>query len=156
MEQLRESEQRQVQAVEALAARHEELQAAQEQLLRSERLAALGQFSATMAHELRNPLNVVKLSAHYVSTHVRNPDEKVERNLSHMQHSVDRACSIIDDLLAFSRLPPPRLRPTPLNELVRGAITALSDAGAGDGDVGVGARHSADAGGRAADRAGGQ
>ena len=43
-----------------------------------------------------------------------------------MQQSVDRACGIIDDLLAFSRLPPPRLRPTPLNELVRGAITALS------------------------------
>jgi signal transduction histidine kinase len=123
--QLRESERRQAQAVQELAERNRELQEAQEQLLRSERLAALGQFSATMAHELRNPLNVVKLSVRYVTGHVSDPDEKLQRNLSHMNQYVDRACAIINDLLAFSRLPPPRLYPVALNDLVREAVLAL-------------------------------
>jgi signal transduction histidine kinase len=106
--------------------RTRELQEAQEQVLRSERLAALGQFSATMAHELRNPLNVVKLSVHYVTTNVPEVDERLQRNLSHMNRSVDRACAIIDDLLAFSRLPPPQLSPTSVNEIAREAVALLS------------------------------
>jgi signal transduction histidine kinase len=106
--------------------RTRELREASEQLLRSERLAALGQFSATMAHELRNPLNVVKLSVHYVTSHLRQPDEKLQRHLAHMNEYVDRACAIINDLLAFSRLPPPQLQPAPLNELVREVVLALT------------------------------
>jgi signal transduction histidine kinase len=109
-----------------VAERTRELQEAQEQILRSARLAALGQFSATMAHELRNPLNVVKLSVHYVTTNVPQPDERLQRNLSHMNRSVDRACAIIDDLLAFSRLPPPQLSPAPINDVVREAVGLLS------------------------------
>jgi two-component system sensor kinase FixL len=106
--------------------RTRELREAQDQLIRTERLAALGQFSATMAHELRNPLNVVKLSARYVTSHLTDTDEKLQRNLSHMNQYVDRACAIINDLLAFSRLPPPQLHPVPINELVREAVLALS------------------------------
>jgi signal transduction histidine kinase len=125
VEQLRESEQRQAEAVQALEARNQELVAAQEQILRAERLAALGQFSATMAHELRNPLNVVKLSVRYITTRLGEPDEKLRRNITHANQSVDRACDIIDDLLTFSRLPPPRLQPTSINMVVREAIAAL-------------------------------
>jgi signal transduction histidine kinase len=126
VEQLRESEQRQALAAQTLAERNRELQEAQEQLVRSERLAALGQFSATIAHELRNPLNVVKLSAHYVATHLPEPEEKLQRNLVHLNQYVDRACEIINDLLIFSSLPPPQRRLIPVNEVVREAIMALS------------------------------
>jgi signal transduction histidine kinase len=125
VQQLRESERQQAQAAQELAERNQELQTAQEQLLRAERLAALGQFSATMAHELRNPLNVVKLSVRYVTSHVSDPDEKLRRNLSHMNQYVDRACAIINDLLAFSRLPPLKLYAVAINELVREAVQAL-------------------------------
>jgi signal transduction histidine kinase/PAS domain-containing protein len=111
---------------ERVAERTRELEAAHEQLLRAERLAALGQFSATMAHELRNPLNVIKLAVHYVSAHISNPDEKLRRNLSHLNQYVDRASDIIGDLLTFSRLPPPKLCPTTVNEIVRAAIGALT------------------------------
>jgi signal transduction histidine kinase len=111
--------------VTQLRAREQELLAAQEQLLRSDRLAALGQFSATMAHELRNPLNVVKLSIRSVTSRVPADDERLQRSLSSMNRSVDRAAAIVDDLLAFSRLPPPQLRPVTLNEIVRDTIAAL-------------------------------
>jgi PAS domain S-box-containing protein len=109
-----------------VAERTRELREAQEQILRSARLAALGQFSATMAHELRNPLNVVRLSVHYVTSNMPEPDERLQRNLSHMNRSVDRACAIIDDLLAFSRLPPPQMAPARVNEMVREAVSLHS------------------------------
>jgi signal transduction histidine kinase len=112
-------------AVAQLRESERQQRVAHEQLLRSTRLAALGQFSATMAHELRNPLNVVKLSIHSITTRVPAQDEKLQRNLSHMNRSVDRACEIIDDLLAFSRLPPPRPRSLVVNEIVLEAIAAL-------------------------------
>jgi signal transduction histidine kinase len=112
-------------AVAQLKESQQQQQMAHEQLLRSARLAALGQFSATMAHELRNPLNVIKLSMHYVNTRVPAQDEKLQRNLSHMNRSVDRACEIIDDMLAFARLPPPRPRLLAVNELVSVSIAAL-------------------------------
>jgi signal transduction histidine kinase len=107
-----------------VAERTRELQETQEQLLRSTRLAVLGQFSATMAHELRNPLNVVRLAAHYLTTHVP-ADEKIQRNLANLNQHLDRACDIITDLLAFSRFPPPRLQPTSINEVVRRAASLL-------------------------------
>lgn len=111
---------------ERVAARTRELQAAQAQLLRAERLAALGQFSATMAHELRNPLNIIKLSVHFLTGHVPAREEKLQRHLGHLHRAVERACAIIDDLLTFSRLPPPRLGPVAVNELVRTAVGALA------------------------------
>jgi PAS domain S-box-containing protein len=108
-----------------VAERTGELEAAHEQLLRAERLAALGQFSATIAHELRNPLNVVRLSAHYITTHTPNQDEKMQRNIDHLNRQTDRACDIIDDLLAFSRLPAPELEPISVNALVREVVMTL-------------------------------
>jgi signal transduction histidine kinase len=112
-------------AVEQLRQSHRDLEAANEQLLRSERLAALGQFSATIAHELRNPLNVIKLAAHYVRTHVPDPDERLQRNLSHLNQYVDRAGDIINDLLTFSRLPAPVLGRRDVNEIVHAVVRAL-------------------------------
>jgi signal transduction histidine kinase len=124
-EHLRESEPQQALFVEALAERHRLLQAVQEQRLRAERLAALGQFAVVLAHELRNPLNIVRLAAHGIGSHLPAEDERLWRHMEHLNQAVNRACATIDDLLAFSELPPPSLQFVAINDLVRKAVDAL-------------------------------
>src|SRR5262249_30995317 len=120
-----ESELQQAFPVEALAEQHRLLQAIQEQRRRAERLATLGQFATILAHELRSPLNVVRLAAHSIGAHLPAEDERQQRHVLQLHQAVSRASAIIDDLLAFSELPPPSLQIVAVNDLVREAIDAL-------------------------------
>jgi signal transduction histidine kinase len=83
-------------------------------LQRTERLAAIGQVAGGIAHELRNPLNVVKTSAYYL-VNARSPTPtKTAEHLQRIERHVSLADGVITALSNFARLPLPSLRPTPL------------------------------------------
>jgi signal transduction histidine kinase len=89
---------------------------------RVERLAAIGQVSAGVAHELRNPLNVVKTSVYYL-LNARNPTpQKTAEHLDRIGKHVDLADGVITALSRFAKLPAPDLRPCPLEQCVREAL----------------------------------
>lgn len=80
-------------------------------LQRTERLATIGQVAAGVAHELRNPLNVVKTSVYYL-LNARNPTpEKMAEHLQRIERQVGLADSVITALSNLARLPVPNLRP---------------------------------------------
>jgi signal transduction histidine kinase len=80
-------------------------------LQRSERLAAIGQVAGGVAHELRNPLNVVKTSVYYL-LNARNPTaEKTAEHLQRIERHVVAADSVITALSNFAKMPVPNLRP---------------------------------------------
>ena len=81
-----------------------------ERLKRTERLAALGTFAATIGHELRNPLAVIDTSLHLLT---RKPieDPKLERHLGRIQQQVTICNEIITDLLELARDRPPEQHP---------------------------------------------
>lgn len=83
--------------------RTEELRQAQEQLIRQERLAALGQLSGGVGHELRNPLGVINNAVYYLRT--TNPDAQpsLYEYLDIIQNEVHTATRIIENLLTFGR-----------------------------------------------------
>jgi signal transduction histidine kinase len=88
-------------------------------LQRSERLATLGQVAGGIAHELRNPLNVVRTSVYYL-LNARNPTpEKRAEHLGRIERHVGLADAVISSLSNFAKMPMPELRPLPLEPLVR-------------------------------------
>ena len=72
-----------------------------------------------MAHELRNPLNVVKTSVYYL-LNARNPTpEKKAEHLRRIERHVELADNVITALSNFARMPVPELRPIAVEPLVR-------------------------------------
>jgi signal transduction histidine kinase len=89
---------------------------------RSERLAAIGQVAGGVAHELRNPLNVVKTSVYYL-LNARNPTpEKKAEHLERIERHVVLADGVITALSSFAKLPVPNLRPVPVERCIREAL----------------------------------
>ena len=102
----------------ALEEKTRELETAQEELVRKERLAILGQLAGGVSHELRNPLGVMKNSVYYLKM-VLPEDERVRKHLGIMEREVTTATRIVSDLLDFARAKPPSQAPTDLSEVVR-------------------------------------
>jgi two-component system sensor kinase FixL len=88
-----------------------ELKEAQAQLLRAERLAAIGEIAAMIGHDLRNPLTAIAGAAYYLKTK-QGPkkDKNTEEMLELIERGVRNSNHIITDLLDYSR--EIRLEPT--------------------------------------------
>jgi two-component system sensor histidine kinase HydH len=92
----------------------------------AERLATIGQFAASIGHELRNPLGVVESSVYLLRQHLRAEAEApaVKKHLDRIGAEVERASKTIHDLLDLARNRPPQRRKTSLRELVDSAAEA--------------------------------
>lgn len=84
--------------------RTQELRDAQEQLVRQEKLAVLGQLAGGVGHELRNPLTIISNAVFYLRMVQPDVDEKVKEYLGIIDAETRTAEKIISDLLDFSRV----------------------------------------------------
>jgi two-component system, NtrC family, sensor histidine kinase HydH len=98
----------------------------------AERLATIGQFAASIGHELRNPLGVVESSAFLLRQLLskRTLDPKVDRHLDKISNEVKRANNTIHELLELARSRPPNRRRSELPTLLDAAIQAAHLPGA--------------------------
>ena len=94
---------------EQLANANVQIQAAEEAVRRSDRLAALGQLSAGLAHELRNPLGTIKASAEMLSRNLSGENEVAREVAGFITSEVDRTNSLVTRFLQFAR--PLQVRP---------------------------------------------
>jgi signal transduction histidine kinase len=90
-------------AAEELARSNRSLQEAQAELRRGERLAALGQLTAGLAHELRNPLGTMKTSAELLARKVSAENAVAREMAGFIASEVDRTNSLITRFLDFAR-----------------------------------------------------
>ncbi|HMK33890.1 MAG TPA: ATP-binding protein [Desulfomonilaceae bacterium] len=88
---------------EKVQERTRDLKVAQEELIKSEKLAVLGQLTAIVSHELRNPLGVIRSSVYFLTRKFTEPDEKTRKHLDRIEHQVDLCDSIIGELLEYTR-----------------------------------------------------
>jgi len=80
------------------------LEAAQADLIQQERLAALGQVTATVSHELRNPLGAMRSSTYFLRHSVDEQDRKGRQAIERIERSVIRCDRIIGELLDYTRI----------------------------------------------------
>lgn len=89
---------------------------------RTERLAAIGQVAGGVAHELRNPLNVVKTSVYYLLNARNLTPEKQAEHLKRIERHVTLADGVITALSNFARMPVPNLQPIVVGQCVQEAL----------------------------------
>lgn len=97
-----------------------------QQQKRVERLIAIGQMASGIAHELRNPLNVVRTSVFYLQHAKRPAPEKQAEHLDRIQRQVGVADGVITALSDFAKLPLPDFRPVDALSLIRDTAAHLA------------------------------
>jgi len=110
------------QLAETLAETNRRLQQAQAEARRSERLAALGQLSAGVAHEIRNPLGVIKGSAEMLAQKLPPSDALAVELAGYISTEVDRLNAIVSRFLDFARPLHPIRRPAAVPALIERAL----------------------------------
>jgi len=97
-----------------------ELNRLEQQVMQSEKLAAMGQMIAGVAHELNNPLTAILAVSDMLREHSEDPGHRRQLELLHQQ--ARRAADIVQDLLSFARPPAPRKGRVQLAEVLRRAL----------------------------------
>jgi two-component system NtrC family sensor kinase len=111
--------------------RTRQLQAAQKKLLQNDRLASLGQLSASVAHEINNPISGVLNLSMLLQRMLKDdgvPPERLpefRKYLSQVTSETARVGRIVSDLLAFSRRSKPQRVPADLNRIVKTTLSLV-------------------------------
>jgi len=105
-----------------------EIQEKNGQLIRSERLAAIGQLAGGVGHELRNPLSAIKNAVYYIkgkvaSSEVGRREPRVMEFLGIVEDEINASNKIITDLLGFSRVGKPSVSPARIEKIIEDALS---------------------------------
>ena len=96
----------------------------EEWMRRVDRLSSLGQLSAGVAHEIRNPLASINFNIQLLSKRIQ-PDEKTIRIINNSLAGVERIKGLVKGMLDFSRPAPPQLKRESIHRAVEDAISLM-------------------------------
>jgi two-component system, NtrC family, sensor histidine kinase HydH len=125
-EDLRVQSEKNRRTADQLAEANLQIQQAEDAVRRSDRLAALGQLSAGLAHELRNPLGTIKASAEMLSRQVSAENEVAREVAGFISTEVDRTNSLVTRFLQFARPLQVKLETADLGQMLDRAIAAAA------------------------------
>jgi len=96
--------------------------AAQEERLVSRRLADMGTLAAAVAHELRNPLGVMRAALYNIRK--KNTNIEIEKHINNIEKKVEESTEIIDSLLSYARIKAPVRRAVELGSIVGASVAS--------------------------------
>jgi two-component system NtrC family sensor kinase len=101
-----------------------QLKKAEERLIQAERLSCLGELSAGVAHEIRNPLAGIKINTQVLSRK-KDLTETDRRILESTQEGIEKIQKIVDDMLNFARPKPAHFQEENINEVIEKSLPVL-------------------------------
>lgn len=119
---LNDSHARQREEIERRLSAELELRTAQMQLADADRLESVGRLAAGVAHEVKNPLAIIRLGIDYLAHQAPTDDETHRAVLEDIRDAVGRADRIIKDLLNFSHTRAQSRTPLNMNAIVENAL----------------------------------
>jgi signal transduction histidine kinase len=94
------------------------VQERERELVRSERLAAVGKMAAMITHEVRNPLSSIGLNTELLDDELSENQKEARELVQAIHREVDRLTAITEEYLTFARMPKPKPAPEAVNTLV--------------------------------------
>ncbi len=112
---------------QAVQEKQDEMEVLMERLIRQERLAAIGQISGSITHELRNPLGAIKQSIFFLNRLHKNDklassSSKVQEHLELLSAEIDTSDRVISDLLQMTKVEPLKKEQTNLRNTISEAV----------------------------------
>lgn len=93
--------------------------------LKTEKLTAIGELSARIAHDLRNPLSVIKNVSEIIKLQYPSDDKRLQDHFTRLDNSVQRMSHQIDDVLNFVRTTPLEKKITSLKDIIKKSLDDL-------------------------------
>lgn len=93
--------------------------------VRNERLTAIGELSASMAHDMKNPLAVLKTAADVLKRKFGGRDKKVDKLFLNMDDGISRISHQIQDVLEYVRTTPMNLAKSSLIQMIDAAVSSI-------------------------------
>ncbi len=103
----------------------EDLRKTQEHLIQSSRLSALGQLSAGVAHEIRNPLTSIRILFHSFREKIA-PEDMRKDDIMVIENEIERINQIIQQFLDFARPSKPKKEKVDVNKLIEDTLLLVS------------------------------
>jgi len=96
-----------------------------EKLVEIERLSAIGELAARIAHDIRNPLSVIKNSLGNIKL-LKNDPENIEKTIDRCDRAVERIAHQIDGVMGFLKESPLEMNQLSLKEIIDSVISGIS------------------------------
>jgi signal transduction histidine kinase len=125
IEKLKENQDSLNKYLESLETANKQLKQAQEELIRTEKLATIGRFAAGVAHEVGNPLGAI-LGYTGILKKGRMDSEETKDYLKRIEDEIERINKIVRELLDFSRPSKSEIREVEINKIVENTLSLLS------------------------------
>ncbi len=103
----------------------QEIEAQTKELIKAEKLAAIGELASRLAHDMRNPLSVIKGSHEIMKLSSPNTDEKTRKHYSRVDRAINRMSHQLDNVLDFVRIRPLELTNTSIDEILDSVLSSI-------------------------------
>jgi two-component system NtrC family sensor kinase len=125
IERLKENQENLERYLESLETANKQLKQAQEELIRTEKLASIGRFAAGVAHEVGNPLGAILGYTGILKKGRMDPEESKDY-LKRIEDEIERINKIVRELLDFARPSKLEIREVEINKIIESTLSLLS------------------------------